>query len=179
MTNKNQENIRMKKKIWLLLLCLLSVFLGCKKEDFKYENEFDQSFSRWETFKKNVGNSYSYVVYNSSWVGASWQTEITVTNGKVTQRSFKMISAQGLGNIPQAEREWVENDDKINSHTTGAVSLTLDQVYEKAKTEWLIKRDNVTTYFEANNNGLLSSCGYVEDGCQDDCFVGIHISSIK
>jgi hypothetical protein len=33
-------------------------------------------------------------------------------------------------------------------------------------------------YFEAETDGLLSSCGYVEDGCQDDCFVGIHIAGI-
>ncbi len=169
----------MKKKIWLLLLCLVSVFWECKKEDFKYENEFDQSFFKWETFKKNAGDSYSYVVYNSSWVGASWQTEIIVTNGKVTQRSFKMISAQGLGDIPQAEREWVESKDEINIHSTGATPLTLDQIYEKASTDWLLKRKNATIYFETENNGLISVCGYVEDGCQDDCFVGIHISSIK
>jgi hypothetical protein len=169
----------MKKNIWLILLLLITFFCGCNKEDFKYENEFDKSFTKWESFKANSGNSYSYVVYSSSWAGASWQTEITVTKGEVTQRSFKMISAQRLGEIPLAEREWVETKSEINSHSTGATPLTLDQVYEKASTDWLSKRKNVTTYFETENNGLISTCGYVEEGCQDDCFVGIHISSIK
>jgi hypothetical protein len=169
----------MKRNIWSLFLLLITLFCGCNKEDFKYENEFDKSFAKWESFKASTGNSYSYVVYNSSWVGASWQTEITVTNGEVTQRRFKMISAQGLGEIPLAEKEWVETKSEINSHSTGATPLTLDEIYEKASTDWLSKRKSATTYFEADNNGLISVCGYVEDGCQDDCFVGIHISSIK
>ena len=61
----------------------------------------------------------------------------------------------------------------------GEAPLTFDQIYEKARTEWLVKRENATTYFEAENNGLISKCGYVDDGCQDDCFIGIQISSIK
>ena len=76
--------------------------------------------------------------------------------------------------------EWTENENEINSHTNSGASyaLTLDQVYEKARTEWLIKRKDATVYFEANNNGLISSCGYVPDGCMDDCFRGITISSV-
>ncbi|BBE17210.1 hypothetical protein AQPE_1359 [Aquipluma nitroreducens] len=169
----------MKKEISFIFLALLSVLAACSKEDFNYQSEFEKSFQKWENFKSDSGNSYTYVVYNSSWVGASWQTQITVSNGVVTERSFKMISAQGLDEIPLADREWTENGSELNSHTTGAALLTLDQIYEKARIDWLVKRKNTITYFEAQNNGLLSSCGYVEDGCQDDCFVGVRISSIK
>ncbi|WP_255474197.1 hypothetical protein [Flavobacterium sp. SLB02] len=42
-----------------------------------------------------------------------------------------------------------------------------------------MKRKNVTNYFEAKNDGLISQCGYVEKGCMDDCFVGITIKSIE
>ncbi|WP_256004937.1 hypothetical protein [Pedobacter deserti] len=47
-----------------------------------------------------------------------------------------------------------------------------------AKTDLLIKRANVNTTFEAKNSGLISAAGYVEEGCQDDCFRGINIISI-
>jgi len=40
------------------------------------------------------------------------------------------------------------------------------------------KRKDASVYFEAKNNGMISSCGYVQDGCMDDCFNGINIASI-
>jgi major membrane immunogen (membrane-anchored lipoprotein) len=169
----------MKAHIYTLILVSILILGGCKKEDFRYENDFDRSFARWVSFKEKTGNTYSYVVSNSSWVGTSWKTEITVTQGRVTQRSFKITFPQGLNNLPVESKEWVEKETELNSHSGGAEPVTFDQVYEKAKTDWLVKRKNVTTYFEAKNNGLLSSCGYVVDNCQDDCFVGISVTSIK
>lgn len=169
----------MRKKTVFIFLTFLTILASCKKEDFSYENEFERSFSTWENFKARTGNSYTYVVNSSSWIGLAWQTEITVSNGEVSQRSYKLLSNQGLNNIPESEKEWVEIKSEINSHTTGAAPLTLDQIYEKARTEWLVKRENATAYFEAENGGLISKCGYVDDGCQDDCFIGVQISSIK
>jgi len=43
----------------------------------------------------------------------------------------------------------------------------------------LLKRDNVTTYFEAKNNGMISSCGYWPNNCADDCFTGVSITLIE
>lgn len=172
----------MKRNIYFLILLLTSiVFTNCKEDDIQYEDDFDQSFAKWISFKETIGNSYNYTVYNSSWVGTSWQTTIKVTNGVVTERSFKSISTQGLVNVPQENKEWIEAGNELNSHQNSEAAdvLTLDQIYDKARTEWLIKREKATIYFEAKNDGMLSSCGYVPDGCMDDCFVGIHINSIK
>lgn len=35
-----------------------------------------------------------------------------------------------------------------------------------------------STYFETKNNGLISTCGYVENTCADDCFIDITITRI-
>ena len=115
-----------------------------------------------------------------SWTGTSSETTITVSNGKVTKREFRYTVTKYLpDNFPKEELEWVENENELNTRAhSGAAALTLDEIYTKAKSEWLIKRENAKTYFEAKNNGLISSCGYVEDGCADDCFNGIRISYI-
>ena len=161
-------------------LLLIGILLtSCEKSNLNYENSFESSYQEWLSFKQTSGNSYHYVVSGGSVFGPGWQTDITVTSGKVTQRHFKYTSLTGLENIPAEALEWTENENEINSHTnSGASAITLDQVYEKARTEWLIKRKDVTVYFEAKNNGLISSCGYVPDGCMDDCFRGIKISSV-
>ncbi len=172
----------LQKYFILLLLFVGTSFTGCKKENVTYKSDFEKSQNEWKNFKKTSGNSYQYTVLRSSWVGMSWQTIITVKNGKVVQRNFKwIVPADWTQDIPEDQREWTENEREINTHkeSGAADAITLDEVYARAKNDWLKKRDNVTTYFEAKNNGLISSCGYRDNNCADDCFVGINITSIS
>jgi hypothetical protein len=170
----------------LLLFATLFIgflFASCKKSDFNYQSDFEKSYKEWIKFKGSSDNSYRYTVGGGSWVGLGWQTVITVNEGRVVQRYFKLSFPVGwTGTVPNAnEIEWTENENEINSHehTSATAAATLDEIYEKARSTWLKKRGNAKTYFEAKNNGLISSCGYVEDGCQDDCFNGISITSIE
>ncbi|MEO6134832.1 MAG: hypothetical protein ABIP35_06745 [Ginsengibacter sp.] len=174
----------MKAKLcFFTLLFIGAIFTSCKKSDINYEINFEKSYKEWLRLKETSVNSYRYVVSNGSWTGMGWQTTITVREGKVVQRDFKLSFPVGwTGSIPGADKmEWTENENEINSHedTPAGEAITLDAVYEKARNNWLKKRGNGKTYFEAKNNGLISSCGYVEGGCQDDCFIGITITSIE
>lgn len=164
-----------------LLLMSTLFFVSCDKDDINYESDFDKSNREWLSFKNTSDNSYRYKVVGGSWTGFGWQTIITVTNGIVTQRDYKLTPPPGnTANIPADQLAWTENGNEINTHTqSGAAAITLDQVYEKARTEWLLKRKNAKVYFEAKNNGLISSCGYINDGCADDCFIGINIAYIQ
>ena len=139
--------------------------------------DFENSKKNWINFKDSVNNSYKYVVKRESWIGTAWETTITVNNGLVRKRHFKFT---GENSVPESDREWVEMASEINTHpySPAADALTLDEVYLKAKQDWLIPQEDRTTYFEAKNNGLISYCGYVEDECVDDCFIGIIIISI-
>lgn len=166
----------------IILLYISSLIVSCSSEDdINYLSDFNNSRAIWLNFKKSSNNSYTYKVTGGSWVGFSWETTITVKNGIVKQRHFKYTSTKGLNNnIPKKDLEWTENTNEIGKHKhQGAEPLTLDQIYDKAEKEWLIKRKNAKTYFEAKNNGLISSCGYVKNNCADDCFIGITIKSIK
>lgn len=170
----------MKEKLGILTLVFIGVLLtSCENDDFNYQSNFEKSYKVWLSFKSTSGNSYSYKVTQTSVFGPASETTITVNDGKVTERHFKYTSTVGMINVPPEVLEWTENGTEISSHTSGAAALTLDEVYEKARSEWLIKREKAKVYLETNNNGLISSCGYQEDGCMDDCFRGIHIASIK
>lgn len=171
----------MDKRNYLFILLIGFLITSCSKSDMEYQNDFEKSQQVWLDFKRANNNSYQYTVTAGTWAGASWETTLTIVNGKVSQRHFKytVMNDDYKASIPEEELEWTENEDELNSHKHGAATLVLDEVYELAKNEWLKKRENSKTYFEVNNNGLISSCGYVEEGCQDDCFNGIQISSIK
>ncbi|WP_223150960.1 hypothetical protein [Flavobacterium ajazii] len=173
----------MKTKIYLIALVLISsLMLSCSSDDeLNHQNDFEKSQSAWLDFKKSSNNSYKYVVSGGTVFSAyGWETTITVSNGKVIQRHFKYTG--NTENIPDSiPLEWTEEESEINSYenSPAAEALTVDQIYSKAEKEWLIKRKDVTVYFEAKNNGLISSCGYVPKGCMDDCFFGIRIKSIQ
>ena len=168
----------------LLLIVLLfmgTLFASCKKEDFRYQNDFEKSFQTWTDFKASSDNSYRYQVGGGSWVGTGWKTTITVKEGKVVQRDYELsFPTDWPGPIPD-ETAWTENEAELNSHehTSAAATLTLDDIYEEARNNWLKKRNDAETYFEAKNNGIISSCGYVTNGCQDDCFNGITITFVE
>lgn len=168
------------KFYWIALVAIISVFTSCKSDDdFSYQNEFEASRQTWLEFKEDSDNSYQYVVSGGSvFLTYGWETTITVTQGVVTERSLAYVG--NLDELPAELQEWTETGDEIGSHQySGAEALTLDEIYEKAENEWLIDRGDASMYFEANNDGMISTCGYVENGCMDDCFWGIHIKSIS
>jgi len=168
----------MKKYAYLLILSIATIFTACKKEKIEYAGEFEKSFKTWNTFKSTSGNSYSYTVATSSWTGYSTETTLSVINGQITGRSYIAKGIKGNPSTVYVIEEWNEDVNTLNTHEHGAALLTLDQVYDLAKNDLLLKRANAETSFEAKNDGLISSAGYVENGCQDDCFRGISIRSI-
>ena len=170
------------RRLFLLLSILLvgCLFNSCDSDDLEYQNKFETSLKIWLNFKEYSNNSYKYTVKNSSWIGFSWETTISVGNGIVIRRDFKYTSTEGLPiDIKQDELQWTETNSEIGIHKNGAEPITLSEIYNKAQNDWLIERNNVTTYLETKNNGMISTCGYVENNCADDCFIGIHINNIS
>ncbi len=166
----------------ILFLAIATLLPSCERDDPSPQNDLENSHRILLNFKETTRNSYTYTVVNSTWTGSSWETTLTVSNGTLVQRHFKYTATRGLADIiPEEELEWTENENEIGNHehTGAAAPLTLDEIYARAGQEWLLKRENAKTYFETKNNGLISTCGYVENGCMDDCFVGITIKSIE
>ncbi|MEI3802664.1 MULTISPECIES: hypothetical protein [unclassified Chitinophaga] len=167
----------MKANIYFFLLLIL--FTSCKKDNIAYKSDFNKSYQAWINFKESSGNSYRYAIATSSWTGSSSETIITVKEGKVIQRSYIAKNLIPATNQLEIIEEWMEDESKLGSHERGATFRTLDEIYKEVKDKWLLKRDHADTYFESGNNGMISTCGFVEKGCQDDCFQGVHINFIE
>ncbi len=189
-------------------LFLTLILVGCSKDELEYQNEFDKSYKTWLQYKQN-NKSYSYTSQTTSWIGITTHTTITVENNQVTKREFKharigskaipengwtkQLAIEALKEIGYTESEipsifgseiidklqWVENKADLGKNGYAEQLMTLEQIYEKAKNDWITKRPKSQIYFEAKNNGLISTAGYVLDGCMDDCFVGIKIINIQ
>lgn len=165
----------------LLIFLLLTAFTSCKKDSIEHNADYAQSYRTWLSFKDSSNNSYRYMVYQGSWTGYGSETIITVKNGKVVQRSYvhKQVVHNGTAIVTTVLDQWTEEEDQLSTYQEGATPVTLDTIYEKAKHDWLLKRDDAETYFETRNNGMISLCGYVPDGCMDDCLRGITINFIE
>lgn len=168
----------MKHLIFLLIL-ILGLF-ACSK-NMPYENEFTKSEKAFEKFKQQNNNSYKFVLYIGSWTNFTSETTIYVQNGKVVKRDY--TARQGVWqndkwNYTTLE-EYSETESNINTHVNGPKAVTLDEIYTKAKNELLkVNSKENKIFLETENNGMISSVGYVPNGCQDDCFRGYSISSI-
>ncbi len=171
----------MKTTYTLLVFLSALAFIACKKDTLSHSADYFRSYSAWKAFKDSSHNSYRYRVTNGSWTGHGSETTITVRSGKVVGRSFLLKLAQHNGTtvVTTILQEWTETEAQLGSHEAAPAPVTLDMIYEKAKQDWLKKRDDATTFFEANNRGMISLCGYVPNGCQDDCLVGISIAFIE
>ncbi len=171
----------MKTKLYIVT-CLIILLAGCKKDPLdtivsKNGVSYKQSLGNWQAYKRSVNNNYIYTVTTASWTGFSTETKITVHNGVVTARNYALY--QMINSSRVALNSYSEISTTLNTHTEGAQTLTLDDIYSKAANDWLKADTNTNTiYFEVDANGLLSSAGYVPKNCADDCFVGINISSI-
>lgn len=192
----------------ILVLILAVFFISCEsfEHESEFDKSF-QSWKSFKKSSKNsyryvtTGSSWVGVSWETEIVVESGE----IVERKFRYRNFESIvrpvngwdqesASKVLEKLPHLveylrERnmnilnylEWQERKIELGTHTeTAAGSLwTLDEVYAKAKDEWLVKRDDVTTSFETKNNGMISSCGFIPKNCADDCFRGVSIRSIE
>ncbi|MCF3111162.1 hypothetical protein LL912_20405 [Niabella sp. CC-SYL272] len=163
---------------FLLMITMLIICLSCKKAVF--EDDYQQSYRTWLSFRDNSRNQYQYTKVFSSWSGSKTEYTITVKNGAVIRQEYKGFIMNYDIHQQELKETWIETTDNINTHHPYETALTLDKVYIKAKNEWLkVNPDENHIYFETQNRGMISSCGFVPKGCQDDCFQGIRITDIR
>ena len=128
-----------------------------------------------------VQRDFRYEVFNDVRMpDTGWQsTSIADLLKGLGFSAEEFLEQEGLAFLESLQ--WTEIEAELGLHEVSPAGRvqTLDDIYEKARTTWLKKRSDATTYFEANNDGLISSAGFVPDGCMDDCFTGISIRMIK
>lgn len=162
----------------LLIVTLLTTCVSCKKKAF--ENDYQQSYRTWLRFRDSSNNHYQYTKIFSSWTGNRSAYTITVKGGTVLQQEYKGYGLNADTHQPMLQTSWAEDAASLNTHHNYEPALTLDEVYTKARNEWLkVNPDEHMIYFGSKNRGMISSCGFVSKGCADDCFNGITITEIR
>ncbi|MFY0687439.1 MAG: hypothetical protein JXQ90_09750 [Cyclobacteriaceae bacterium] len=139
-----------------------------------------ESKSKWSELKNQNGNSYTYQTTFQSWVGFGHTTEIKVKDGVVVARSYQEFSIDQRTGKRTVTDTYQEEGSELGIHEIGAELLTIDELYTACSTSFLIvNQEDNTLYFETADNGLMTTCGYVPNGCVDDCYRGIRINAFE
>ena len=170
------------KTLYLPLIIVLMCVSSCKKDEItRKENNLNKSYQTWLNYKNSIHNSYRYTQYYGSVFGYYTEIKIGINDGKFVSRDLILVKSHLDGtNKGDTLKQWHEDVSSINTHGVEAGDLlTIDDIYDQSRKVYLkadVKKNMII--FEANNKGIISSCGYIPNGCQDDCFNGINISSI-
>ena len=93
-------------------------------------------------------------------------------------RTYKGFSTDVQTGQRTITDSYTEVEGTLGSNENGASPMTIDELYNSCASDYLIvDKENNTLYFETETNGLMTLCGFVPNGCADDCFQGISINS--
>ncbi|MFT6802759.1 MAG: hypothetical protein ACJA2N_001950 [Salibacteraceae bacterium] len=141
---------------------------------------YNESLHKWTELKIANGNSYRYQIRFLSWAGFGSTTKLKVIDGKVKARVYEEFRADEQTGQRVITDSYHENEDVLGSHEKGASPLTIDKLYSSCARDYLVvDKEKNTLYFETEINGLMRLCGFVENGCVDDCYQGISIDSFE
>ena len=105
-------------------------------------------------------------------------TELKIINGIVVERNYEMYGFNEANGQKEVVDFYFENIENLGSNNKGALSKTIDELYSTCASEYLrVNSDENEIYFDTNENGLISLCGFVPIGCMDDCFRGVQLDS--
>lgn len=173
------------KTIFNTLFILFFLFISCKDdENLESTNEnisyYDTSVEKWDELKNSNGNSYKYEITSNSVFGFGVTTKIEVEKGTVITRSYEEFEI----NYETGERtitySYEENSETLGDNNRGVSIFTIDDLYNSCLDKYLIvNSEENTIYFEVDSEGMMNTCGYVPNGCMDDCFFGFRISEFN
>ncbi len=179
----------------LITACLtLGLLSSCEKKSLPavpFEKELALSKQIWLQFKNDCNDTYKYKIYEETYTNIDGEhtvsTVITVKEGIIIRREYIDESCQvdhphdGESCVITQVIEWTENRDDLNTHPEGTKAMTMDNVYTKARNEWLKKMNGNFNYILAtDNDGMISKCGnYNLDIFDGERFNGITILEIE
>lgn len=173
----------------LLLVCVLPMFFtSCELEtlapalSMQGNSGYTYSESRtlWLQMKEDNGDSYEYTVGVLSWTGDGNNTIITIEEGKAVSRNYEEYFRDPDTGEKTINFEYSETGTEVGSNEKGAKAMTMDELYGICLADYLVADpEKNTVEFNTDEVGVMITCGFVPDGCADDCFVGFSLSDFK
>lgn len=160
-----------------LLLCLIS----CVSVNADKQASLATSLLSWQNLKAQNDNHYAYKTTFTSVFGFGSETSFEVKDDIVIKRSYSETVRDDATGQTTTKLVWTEEGANVGQNkTNGSPARTIEQAYAYCKDEILTKDPFANMFFlEIMDDGILSSCSFVPNGCQDDCSTGINIRELS
>ena len=175
----------MGKRKCIFYICAVFLLVSCQKSNkdvlstLSGESGFtyNQSYDRWKELKNVKGNSYTYVITFMSSTGYGNSTELKVLCDTVVERNFEAFHINDTSGVKEVYESFHEGVENIGIHDLGADPFTVDELYNTCANRYLdVDKEKYTLYFNTGCDGIINECGFVANGCEDDCFRGFQLS---
>ncbi len=161
----------MKRSGLLILICGAALLAGCQqgvepepeqistpREETPQQKQLAESLETWNALKTKNGDYYRYEVSAGSVFGPSYDTTLTVQEGKVVQRDLAITEIDNEGNITTT-KSWSETGAALGSHDEGAELIPIDTYYSRCRNDVLSQSPETNDiYLALQDNGVVASC---------------------
>lgn len=179
------------KKIYIIIFLVIIITL---EGFFIWKNidkaiiliNYTRSLRTWNELVKEKGGSYFYQTSFGSMEGNySNKTKITVKNNIPVAREYEesiseIDSVDPVTKMASFKKEilsqYSEDELSLGKNQKGHPAITIDSLYKKCRDKLDVSPKENYIYFETNDHGIISTCGYVPIDCMDDCFNGVDIA---
>ena len=166
-------------------LLTLAILMSCDTETPAWQRKgesnisYTESLATWRDLRDQHGNDYVYQTYTSSWIGVQTTTTLTVTDGVVVRRDYERQMRNDAGQY-ELTLSYSETSGDVGSHEEGAEPVTIDKLYQTCVGKYLnVDENRNQIYFDTEETGIMTNCGYTPDNCQDDCYTGFRIEFLE
>lgn len=160
------------------LLGTFLAFVGCtRSSDTAADGRLDESRRAFDRREAETGH-YTYVRSFASFAGFGADTSVDVVDDRVTERSYRSWHSDPAGQ-QVTDTTWSETGTAIGSHAEAFPPKAMPELYDECERSILtVDRvaNDVTLRFDASQ--ILAACYYTPHNCDDDCAVGIQLSSV-
>jgi hypothetical protein len=167
---------------WIVLALAGLLALGAcgGSDDAQDQAALTKSRAAWTTARDAAHGDYIYEVLRTTFIGGAYTTRISVADNRVTKREYQ-AAIGGAGIETPVTTDWVETGaGEVGTHPEGAPAVTIDELYDRCRDD-VLPRDrgsnDLTLLFRAD--GILDTCAYTPRGCQDDCSMGVWVSTLE
>lgn len=156
------------KNFLIILLLLVCSLAAIPNDNAEMQRKFQQSKTKWQTFRKQCNNTYNFDITWNSATGGWVVKTVHVKDGKPNAVTHRYFDDNGTCY-------------RTINKTTGQMDKnekTLDDIYDFVANQ-VINRDprSFNLFLELDENGLIEICGYAApDGTH---FTGYNITGIQ
>ena len=132
----------------------------------------------WSNIVSSSAGDYAYSERTQSWIGTVGISVVVVENYALSRHLYRAYGEPDVDGQAEVVVDYDESGDQIGTHERGLSAQFMEEIFDRCETKLGLDPDDYRLNIHFDDDGLFSSCGYVEVGCADDCYIGNSLNNV-